>query len=112
MIDKQLIKGSMKTVVLHHLAKRAMHGYELSSELKKLGEGSFSVTEGTLYPLLHALEADKFVKSKIEEGQGKRKRKVYYITDKGLAILKEKKTEWRKYRNVMDELLVGQVLEV
>lgn len=111
MINKQLIKGSMKTVVLHLLSRRAMHGYEVSSELKKLGEGSFSVTEGTLYPLLHALEADKFVVSQMEEGQGKRKRKVYSLTDKGRTVLKEKKSEWGEFKNVMDSLLVGQVQE-
>ena len=109
MIDKQLIKGSMKTVVLHLLSRRGMHGYEISGELKMLGEGSFSVTEGTLYPLLHALEADKFVKSKMEEGQGKRKRKVYRITEKGITVLEKKKAEWKQYRNVMEDLLVGQM---
>ncbi len=110
-VDKQLVKGSMKTVVLQLLSKRSMHGYEISTKLKALGEGGFSVTEGTLYPLLHSLEADGFVVSSMEEGQGKRKRKVYAISEKGKKVLKEKKAEWIQYKNIMEELLTGSIQE-
>lgn len=112
MIDKQLIKGSMKTVVLQLLSKSSMHGYEISVQLKSLGRGSFAVTEGTLYPLLHSLEADKFVTSQMEQGQGRRKRKVYYISEKGKQVLAEKKAQWLEFRNTMEELLVNKSIGV
>jgi PadR family transcriptional regulator PadR len=108
MIDKQLLKGSLKTVALHMLAKRAMHGYELSQTLKKLSEGQFTITEGTLYPLLHSLKADGYVETIDEENEGGRKRKIYHLTDKGKKYLKDKKKEWTDYKNLMEGLLTSR----
>ena len=108
MIDKQLLKGSLKTVVLHLLSKQAMHGYQLSTELKKISDGNFTITEGTLYPLLHSLDADGFVKSIVEEGPSKRKRKIYILTELGMDALIDKKQQWLDYKVVMENLLAGK----
>lgn len=54
-------------------------------ELKKHG---YDVSPGTMYPILHSLEGDGFLKSKKVNVQGKI-RKYYKITSKGQKILKE-----------------------
>lgn len=106
-IDKQLLKGCTKTLVLQLLSKRNMHGYELSVQLKTLSQGKLEVTEGTIYPLLHSLEADGAISSRIEETQGKRTRKVYEITTNGRRLLKDKTKEWQEFQSMMEQLLTA-----
>lgn len=52
--------------------------------LKKLkkSNNTFSLKEGTLYPILHSLENNNFVESYWDDTNGKRKRKYYRITKK------------------------------
>ncbi len=105
-VDKQLLKGCTKTIVLQLLSKKRMHGYELSVQLKTLSQGKIEVTEGTIYPLLHSLEADGAITSNIIE-QGKRTRKVYEITAEGKKLLKTKIQEWQEFQSMMEQLLAA-----
>lgn len=105
-VDKQLLKGCTKTLVLQVLSKRAMHGYELATQLKTLSDGKLEVTEGTIYPLLHTLEADGAIVASIIE-IGKRTRKVYAITDEGKKLLKTKTEEWQEFQSMMEKLLAA-----
>ena len=106
-IDKQLMKGSMRTVVLQILSKRPMHGYQISQEIKSISDSRFSVTEGTLYPMLHALEADGILTAELSVTSGNRKRKTYRLTDKGKEVLAKKKKEWVDFNNVMEGLIAS-----
>lgn len=105
-IDKQLLKGCTKTLVLQLLSKKSMHGYELTTQLKTLSSGKLEVTEGTIYPMLHSLEADGAITSVTLE-QGKRTRKVYQITDQGRDLLKTKTKEWHDFQSMMEQLLAA-----
>ncbi len=55
MINTELLKGNLTTLVLVCLQKRDMYGYDLVKELQELSKGALEVKEGTLYPLLHSL---------------------------------------------------------
>ncbi|HAG90764.1 MAG TPA: PadR family transcriptional regulator [Bdellovibrionales bacterium] len=105
LIDKELIKGSSKTVILQLLSKKGMHGYELSSQIKSLTQGAIEISEGTIYPTLHSLEADGYIESQWAESEGKRKRKVYKITSSGRKLLKERKASWNDFLKAMQSLL-------
>ncbi len=54
-----------------------MYGYEMIKELELRSEQVFSLKEGTLYPILHALEAEDLIESYWEETESQRKRKYY-----------------------------------
>ena len=106
--NRELFKGNAQTIVLKLLSRNDMYGYQISQELTRLTAGGFQLTEGTLYPLLHGLEADRFVESYWEDGmggQGARKRKFYRITDEGRGLLKKKQEEWELFRSGMDLVL-------
>ena len=108
-IDKQLLKGSMKMIVLHIISSSPCHGYEISSRITKLSDKSFSISEGTLYPLLHSLQADSYI-SASQEQIGGRKKKVYRLTSKGKKLLNEKKKEWNTFSSVMDSVIASLVI--
>lgn len=109
MVNPELLKGSMITLVLKALAKRQMYGYEIMKELGRLSGGEIDVKEGTLYPILHQLETDKAIESEWTEGVGERKRKYYRLTRKGRALLKEKASQWESFRKVIDQMLATEL---
>lgn len=104
-VDRELLKGSSKTLILQLLSERSRHGYDLTSQIKKLSNGAIEVSEGAIYPALHSLESDGFIKSEWKNGDGKRKRKVYKITPSGKKLLKEKKDSWHKFVAAMGDLI-------
>lgn len=83
------------TIVLIHtmLNKQPMHGYEIIKVIESSSNWAFLLKEGTIYPILHTLEAEEMLEFFRGEGKGERKRKFYKITTKGQQQLLRKKDE-------------------
>jgi DNA-binding PadR family transcriptional regulator len=75
--------GFIKIHILHHAAKEPVYGLWL---IEELGRHGYRLSPGTLYPILHKLEDEKFLKSHTENVDGKI-RKYYRTTTKGLKAL-------------------------
>jgi len=103
--SSELIKGTLKTIVLKLLAdNKKMYGYEITQKVKELTMDKIQITEGALYPTLHALEDDKLVTTEIEY-IGKRVRKYYRLSPAGKTKTKEKVSELADFMNTMKFLL-------
>lgn len=103
--SSELIKGTLKTIVLKLLANnKRMYGYEITQTVKELTLDKIQITEGALYPTLHALESDGLVTTEIEF-IGKRVRKYYRLSPDGKAKTKEKVNELADFMNTMKFLL-------
>lgn len=104
-VNKELLKGCTVILILSLLERKSMYGYEMIKELQKKSNGVFEFKEGTLYPILHSLEANNFIESYWDVNEGVRKRKYYKITEAGKKEAKEKQQEWKVFTEA-----VGQVL--
>ena len=103
--SSELVKGTLKTIVLKLLAdNRKMYGYEITQKVKEITGDRIVITEGALYPTLHALEADGLVITEIEY-IGKRIRKHYKLTPSGKTTTKEKVNELTEFMNTMRIIL-------
>lgn len=101
----ELLKGTLKTIVLKLLAdNKKMYGYEITQRVKEITGDRIQITEGALYPTLHALEADKMVTTEVEY-IGKRVRKYYSLSSTGKAKAKEKVSELASFIQTMTLLL-------
>ena len=101
----ELLKGTLKTIILKLLAdNRKMYGYEITQKVRELTGDEIQITEGALYPTLHALESDKLVTTQ-EEWIGKRVRKYYSLSVSGKAATKEKIKEFTHFMKTMSALL-------
>ena len=78
-VSKELIKGSTSLLVMSVLKGKDLYGYRIIKELEIRSENAFEFKEGTLYPILHALEKEGFLESYWDEIDG-RKRKYYHLT--------------------------------
>ncbi|NQX66271.1 helix-turn-helix transcriptional regulator [Paenibacillus alba] len=103
-INKELMKGSTVILILTLLNRKDMYGYEMTKEMEMHTDGVFTLKEGTLYPILHTLEAEKYVEAYWDEKEG-RKRKYYRITKSGKAELGLKKEEWQLFRSTVERVI-------
>lgn len=103
--DKGLMAGSSTMLVLSLLEKEDMYGYQMIEELARRSNDTFQMKEGTLYPILHTLEKEKYLSSYQQEAPTGRMRKYYKITRKGAALLSEKQVEWEAFRNGVTSVL-------
>ena len=105
MYTSELIKGTLKTIVLNLLKENnKMYGYEITQRVKELTAGKILITEGALYPTLHALEKNGELETE-EEYMGKRVRKYYKLTEQGRVTAKEKVNELEDFMDTMKFLL-------
>ena len=102
--SKELLKGSTSLLVLSVLKGGDLYGYKIIRELERRSQNEFQMSEGTLYPILHALEKEKMLKSYWQEFEG-RNRKYYHITKKGLKELAEKKEEFEAFSASVKKVL-------
>src|ERR1700704_5468881 len=99
--SSELIKGTLKTIVLKLLTdNKKMYGYEMTQKVKELTMDKIQITEGALYPTLHALEADGLVTTETEY-IGRRPRKYYSLSPAGKAKTKEKLKELANFIDTM-----------
>lgn len=104
-IEKSLLSGSTPLLVLSLLKDGDKYGYEMIEELAKRSDDTFQLKEGTLYPLLHTLEKERFVTSYTKQTPGGRKRKYYRLTGDGLAQLEYKEKEWQLFSRTVNAVL-------
>ena len=105
MHDAQLIKGTLKTIILKLLSEHGrMYGYEITRTVEKLTDGQLVLTEGALYPTLHKLEAEGWVVTQKEQVGG-RMRKYYALTPSGDSERASKLREFDAFVNMMRLIL-------
>jgi len=105
-IDRELLRGVGPLVVLEILSRRPMYGYELAEAVRKRSGDVLNLGRGTLYPLLHNLEAKKLIEGQWRQSGSERRRRYYSITVMGKIKLATKKDQWaqmvRGVRAVLD----------
>lgn len=105
MYSSELIKGTLKTIVLNLLKEQGrMYGYEITARVKELTNGKIQITEGALYPTLHSLEKSGELETE-KEYLGKRVRKYYTLTEQGQTTASQKVNELTEFMQTMKFLL-------
>lgn len=97
MIQSDLIKGSLKTIVLKLLEENGrMYGYEITRKVEELTAGKIILTYGALYPVLHKLESEGVLITE-PENFNNRIRIYYLLTTHGHSVVKEKIRELNEF---------------
>ncbi len=108
-IGKSLLSGSTTMLVLKLLDGQDMYGYQMIEELAKRSDHTFELKAGTLYPLLHSLEAKELISSYEKDEDTQRPRRYYQISRKGRKLLAEKQAEWITYSGAVNRVMQGGV---
>ncbi len=94
-IGKDLVAASATPLVLAILAEGESYGYAIIKRVDELSGGELRWTDGMLYPVLHRLEHNGYVKSTWGRSESGRRRKYYRLTDRGVAELADQRQQWK-----------------
>jgi PadR family transcriptional regulator PadR len=72
------------------------HGYGVIEHVRSASGGRFDYPDGTIYPALHRLEAEGFLRSDWSQVDGRRRR-IYEITARGEKALAKQRDEWNRF---------------
>jgi DNA-binding PadR family transcriptional regulator len=97
-VVRDFVRGAVQLHVLHHAVEGDVHGAEMIEELRRHGH---RLSPGTLYPMLHRLEAAGLLRSRIVVVDG-HARRVYRATRAGAAAFRSCQ---RSLRELADEVL-------
>jgi PadR family transcriptional regulator PadR len=104
--NPSFLNGVPELLVLRLLARRDMYGYEVVKAIQTTSKETFAFGEGSIYPILHELEAKKFVKSRRAEVEG-RSRLYYALTASGKKRLAHLTQQWQQVSAGIGRVLGG-----
>lgn len=104
------LRGHLENLVLAALRQGNAHGFEILKRLESAGSGALQLKEGSLYPALYRLEAERLVKGAWESGESDRRgprRRIYRLTAKGKRRLEQSCDEFKLFVRVVGGILGG-----
>jgi len=100
-----MLKGSLQTIILKLLQENEkMYGYEITQKVKEITNGEIKLTEGSMYPSLHKMEAEGMLTTSTELVDN-RVRKYYSLTKEGQREVETKLQEAKSFIGNLELLL-------
>ncbi len=92
-----ILQGTLALLVLKTLAsQRRMHGYAITSHIQRVSEELLRVEEGSLYPALHRMEQDGWVRAEWGVTEKNREARFYSLTTGGRKQLAREEESWSR----------------
>lgn len=94
---KNDLQGALDLLILKTLSQLgSMHGYGISMHIERVSDELLSVEEGSLYPALHRMEVNGWVRSSWAITEYRRKAKFYTLTAAGRKQLAAREKNWEQ----------------
>ncbi len=104
--NPDFLNGVPELLILKLLSQQPMYGYELVEAIRQSSGEQLQFGEGSVYPILHRLEAEKVLSSR-RERTGGRERLVYRVTAAGKRRLSDSQANWKRIANAIELILEG-----
>ncbi len=104
---KDLLLGTLDLLILRVLNSGNKHGYGIARQIELLSKDVLSVKKGSLYPALHRLEKEGFVRSAWEMGEAKKPMKTYSLTSVGRTQMEEELGNWELLSQAVNTVIKG-----
>jgi PadR family transcriptional regulator PadR len=91
-----LIQGTLDLLILKTIALEPKHGWAIAKRIEQVSNDVLQVTQGALYPALHRLEQQGWVRAEWRETETGRDAKFYTLTRAGRVQLEKELTQWER----------------
>ena len=91
-----LVQGTLDLLIMKILALEPQHGWAISQRLKQISGEVLQVSDGSLYPALHKLEQEGWIKATWKPTENNRRAKFYELTRSGRKELEREAANWRR----------------
>ena len=100
-----LVQGTLFLLILKILDMEPRTGWAISQRLRQMSNETLQASHGSLYPALHKLEHQGWIKGEWQEPSGGRPSKVYSLTRAGRRQLELEMTNWAKLSSAINGIL-------
>jgi len=91
-----LIQGTLDLLILKTLSLEPKHGWAIAKRIQQVSEDVLQVTQGALYPALHRLEQQGWIRSQWRASETGREAKFYFLTKAGRIQLQKELAQWER----------------
>ena len=103
---KDLVQGTLDLLILKIVALEPMHGWAIAQRIRQMSGEVLQVGQGALYPALHKLEQNGWVRSEWAQSENGRRAKYYTLTRSGRKALQHEAAQWSRLSHAIS-LIVG-----
>ena len=96
-----LLQGTLDLLILRTLALGPMHGWAVAGRIRQISQDVLQITQGALYPALHRLEQQGWLRAEWRKSETGRDAKYYALTRAGRAQLEKELAQWERLSNAV-----------
>jgi transcriptional regulator len=92
----ELVQGTLDLLILRVIAVQPAHGWAIAQRIRAQSNDVLRVGQGSLYPALHKLEQQGWIKAEWAASENNRRAKFYTLTRTGRKALEREADQWRR----------------
>lgn len=100
-----VLSGTLALLVLKTLARGPSHGYGITLHIQRVSNEVLRVEEGSLYPALHRMEQDGWIRAEWGLSENNRRARYYELTVKGRKQLAQEEKSWNQLTEAVASVL-------
>ena len=101
-----ILQGTLALLVLKALAAQGkLHGYAITAHIQRVSADLLRVEEGSLYPALHRMTQDGWLKAEWGTTENNREARFYSVTAAGRKQLELEEESWTRLRDGVQRVL-------
>lgn len=104
-LKTDVLQGTLALLVLKTLVRGPMHGYGITLHIQMLSKEVLRVEEGSLYPALHRMAQDGWIKAEWGVSENNRRARFYSLTPTGRKQLAEEEKIWARLTQAVASVL-------
>jgi len=97
-----LVQGTVDLLILKTVNLAPMHGWAIAQRIKQVSKDVLILNQNALYPALHRLEEQGWLKSEWGDSENNRRAKYYSLTKAGRKRLQQELTQWRRLSSAIE----------
>src|SRR5580698_9278286 len=103
--SSDLIQGTLDLLILNTISLRPAHGWAIAKRIEQVSNEVLQVSQGALYPALHRLEQQGWIRSEWGTTEGGRDAKFYTLTKAGKSQLKKELEQWERLSSAVGAVI-------
>lgn len=100
-----LLQGTLDMLILRALIAAPMHGFGIATRIHQMSGEALQIEQGSLYPALYRLEAQKLIESVWGTSENNRKARFYSLTAAGKKQLEVESATWERLSSAINLVL-------
>ena len=97
-----LIQGTLDLLILKTISLEAKHGWAIAKRIQQVSQDVLQVQQGSLYPALHRLEQQGWIRADWKQSETGREAKFYSLTKAGRSQLEKELESWDRLSSAIN----------